>query len=49
MGRQSKQLLVSRRLTTSFQKDLFAAALKSLEQVDNPLWGIRSKANAIPL
>jgi hypothetical protein len=37
MGSRSKESLVSLRLRTPFQKELFAAALKGLEQLDNPL------------
>jgi hypothetical protein len=37
MARHSKESLVSQRLTTPFQKDLFAATIRSLEQFDNPL------------
>jgi len=37
MGRRSKESLVSQRLTTPFQKYVFAAAIKSLAQLNNPL------------
>ena len=37
MGKLSKTGRVSKRLTSQFQRDVFAAALKSFEQLDNPL------------
>jgi hypothetical protein len=37
VGRLSKTARVSKRLTSQFQRDIFAAALKSFEQLDNPL------------
>ena len=37
MGRHSKESLVAQRLETQFQKEVLAAAIKSLQQLDNPL------------
>jgi Predicted pPIWI-associating nuclease len=37
MGRRSKESLIAERLTTPFQKELFAAVIRSLQQLDNPL------------
>jgi hypothetical protein len=37
MGRRSKESLVAQRLETPFQRDVFAATIKSLQQFDNPL------------
>lgn len=37
MGRRSKESRIAQRLTTPFQKQLFAAVIKSLQQLDNPL------------
>jgi hypothetical protein len=37
MGRRSKESLVAQRLETQFQKNVLAAAIKSLQQFDNPL------------
>lgn len=37
MGHRSRPRLISQRLTTQFQKQLFAAVMTSLKQLDNPL------------